>query len=503
MVVAITWLVLYEAIFLVLSLGLYQILRRFELVRRVVVTYHVLVLLLGALVFISTAPELGVIGPESAILNETFLKVFWGTLLFFGVLLILRLIDVFLVGYLVSRRLGIHISVLARHLAVVILLATTLILVLAAYQVPITPLLATSAVGSAIIGLALQDMLGNVVSGVALQAERPFKVGDWIQLGEYEGRVVEMNWRATRLATRDNDHVILPNSTVAREKIRNYQAPGPLEARHLKVGIEYVAAPARVKAVLLEATLGAEGVLAYPAPRIWLTNYGDFAITYEIKFWIDRFADWPDIEDRVMTRIWYLLRRNRITIPFPIRDVYQRQVELDTSKLGPQPGSPEVTAILRTIELLKPLSAEELQTVSHRLKVALYTGEEVLVHQDQPGDSFFIIDSGRVSVRANGMEVAQLGDRDHFGDMSLLTGQPRNATVVALTDTRVLIIDRECFETVLRANPAVAEKLSETLEWIQTENAAKLEAQGLAASQTGPKSARSILAMVRRFFRLE
>jgi small-conductance mechanosensitive channel len=201
---------------------------------------------------------------------------------------------------------------------------------------------------------------------------RSFRVGDWVRIGDLEGRVIEMNWRATRLATLDDDHLILPNSAVARERIRNFNAPTAVEARRVRVGVEYGVAPAAVKSVLIQAARDAYGVLERPAPKVRLITYGDSAITYEIKFWIDRFEERDDIEDGVMTRVWYLLRRNEITIPFPIRDVYQHNVVPAAPRRGLCPGSKEVTDILRGVELLQPLDEHVLSGLSSRLRVALY-----------------------------------------------------------------------------------------------------------------------------------
>lgn len=496
------WLLIYLGLFLGLTLGLYQILRRFEAVRRVVVSYHVLVVLLAVLIFIIMAQAEGLIRPDFLKTYGAFGDFLIGAVVFFAALVALRLADLVLVGHLLGKRLGIAISVIARHIAIVILLAVTLIVVLTQAGWEIGPLLATSAIGTAIIGLALQDVLGNVIAGVALQAEHPFKVGDWVQIGEYMGQVIEMNWRATRLATLDSDHVILPNSTVAREKIRNFNSPNPVEARHLEVGVEYGAPPGKVKAVLLEAAQGAEGVLSHPAPQIWVVDYGDFAITYEIKFWLDRFVEHHEIQDNVMTRIWYLFKRNNITIPFPIRNIFHHGAGQVFARDVLRPGSEEVTGILRSVDLLQALSDEEVNTLSSRLEVAIFTAGEALVRQADAGDSFLIISDGEVSVRVNNTEVATLSDRDHFGEMSLLTGEPRSATVVAVRDTRVLVIDRECFETVLKGNPAVVEKMSEVLERIHAENLEKLKARGVADREAKPTSARSLLTRVRKFFRL-
>ena len=488
-----------ELAFLALGVLLYWILHRFEPIRKVMLTYHILLLLLTVLLYVGLVQDFPEVQPPS----EKFVKVLQGLLIVFGVLMTLRLSDSIILGHVIGTGLGVHISVIARHLIVVIVLAIVIIMVLSWFGVEVTPLLATSAIGTAIIGLALQDVLGNVIAGVALQAERPFAVGDWVLIGDIEGCVVEMNWRATKVKTLDTDHVIIPNSTVARERIRNFYAPTRPEARHLKVGVEYGAAPGKVKEVFLEAALGAEGVLSDPPPMVWLIDYGDFAITYEIKFWLDRYANYNEIQDRVMTRIWYLLKRHNITIPFPIRNVFYDPGAQKFIKETLTPGSEEVTALLRDVPLLHSLNDEQIGTLSQRLRVGFYTADEVLVKQNDPGDSFMIIASGEVSVRLDGTEMAQLGDRAHFGEMSLLTGEPRSATVVALRDTRVLIIDRECFETVLRANPAIAESLSKDLERINAENLAKLQARGQADRDAKPHTAGSILTRLRKFFRLD
>ena len=497
---AIAKLIVLTGAFLVIGHLLYRVLARYAAVRRVALSWHIMLLLGATFIFVIQDVRGGPGWTVPLLSDGRVVRTFVGVTIFFGVLFVLRLLDSFIIGPLLVQRRGVHISVLARHIAVVILLMATVLVVLAVNDVPIGPFLATSAIGTAIIGLALQDVLGNVIAGIALQGERPFRVGDWVQIGDVEGRILEMNWRATVLWTLQDDHVVLPNSMVSRERIRNFSVPTPVEARYAVVGVEYGAPPGRVKAVLMEAAQGAEGVLASPRPKVRLINYGDFAITYQVKYWIDRFSDRDDIQDALMTRIWYLFRRNRITIPFPIRNVYHHPAEAP-EKPALKPGSEEVKAILRGVALLKPLNDEELDSVSQWLDVALFNSGEVLVRQGQPGDSFFIVVSGKVSVRVDGQEVSTLSDDDHFGEMSLLTGEPRAATIIAMTDTQVLIIDRQCFESVLRANPGVADELSKELERIHAENLARLQARGAIPAGPAP-TAHSILSAVLRFFNL-
>jgi small-conductance mechanosensitive channel/CRP-like cAMP-binding protein len=493
--------IILSTAFLVVAVVLYLILRRFKPVRRVVISWHLLAVLLAFRIFTLLAAASPLAKDLPWISESRFNNVLNGVLIVFGVMTLLRAADAFLVEHLLGSRLEVRISSLARHLVIILLIAGTIIVVLSAYGVEITGLVATSAVASAVIGLALQDTLGNLIAGIALQSERSFKSGDWIRVGDLDGRVIEMTWRTTRLSTLDDDLVIVPNSMLARERIRNFQVPTTVQARRLSVGVEYGAPPARVKAVLAEAAAGAECVLADPAPRVRLISFGDFAVTYEIKYWIDRYAEREDIADRVMTRVWYLLRRHRISIPFPIRDVHMHPAAEHETHALLRPHSDEVRALLRSVELLRPLSDDEVAEVADSLDVELYTAGEELVRQGEPGDSFFFIAEGHVSVRIDGLEVAKLGPRDYFGEMSLLTGEPRGATVVALVDTQVLAVDRACFETVLRANPAVAEALAKTLERLSAENVAKLQARGVAV-EAAPKSAGFILDLVRKLFRL-
>ena len=384
---------LYVLGFVVLTHGLYRILRRFHSVRRVVVSYHILVILLAVLIFLvlGRAEGIGPLERGQALVDTAYGKVIVGTVVCLAVLVLLRLADMVLVGHLLGERLEIPISVIVRHIAIAILLAVTILTVLSESGWEIGPLLATSAIGTAIIGLALQDVLGNVIAGVALQAEKPFKVGDWVEIGDVMGEVVEMNWRATKLATLDYDYMIIPNSMVARDRIRNFAAPTLSEARHLHVGVEYGQPPGKVRSVLMEAIQGAEGVLPTPVPEVWVVKYGDFAITYEIKFWLDRFREHPEIQDNVMTRIWYYFKRNGITIPFPIRNVFHYRLTQGFVQDVLQPGSPEVIGILRDVQLLQPLNEEELSALSNRLRAALFTAGETLVRQSEPGASFMII----------------------------------------------------------------------------------------------------------------
>ena len=130
--------------------------------------------------------------------------------------------------------------------------------------------LATSAVSAVVLGFALQDTLGNAIAGLAIQSEKPFSIGHWVKVGEFEGRVAEVTWRATRLRTKTGNFIVLPNNIVGKEPIINYSEPVAPTRISVQVGCSYDAPPNRVKAVIREALANCALVLRAPAPQVVL-----------------------------------------------------------------------------------------------------------------------------------------------------------------------------------------------------------------------------------------
>jgi len=181
------------------------------------------------------------------------------------------------------------------------------------------PIFATSAITSLVLGLALQPILGNFFSGLVISLEKPFRINDWIQFGDTEARVVDITWRTTHLRTRDNDNIVVPNSTIAGHEIINYFYPHPLHLERIVVGVHYRTPPYRVKQALLDAADRTEGALEKPSPEVYLVEFADSAILYELRIWIEDIAHKPRIGSHCRSEIWEEFRRCGITIPFPIR----------------------------------------------------------------------------------------------------------------------------------------------------------------------------------------
>ena len=183
-------------------------------------------------------------------------------------------------------------------------------------------LVTTSAVSAVVIGFALQDTLGNAFAGLAIQSERPFQVGHWVKVGEHEGRVADVTWRATKLRTRTGNLVVLPNNVVAKDPITNYSEPAAPSRLHVEVGASYLAPPSQVKTTLLSAIRHCSLVLPAPAPEVMLLSFDASAITYRAFFWIENYERDEPALDQVRTAIYYAFQRHGIEIPYPIQVEY-------------------------------------------------------------------------------------------------------------------------------------------------------------------------------------
>jgi hypothetical protein len=321
-----------------------------------------------------------------------------------------------------------------------------------------TELVTTSAVSAVVLGFALQDTLGNAFAGLAIQSERPFNVGQWIKVGDYEGRVTEVTWRATKLRTKDDNLVVLPNNFVAKEPVVNYSEPASATRLIVDVGASYLVAPNIVKAALAEAVRNVPLVLTTPAPEIELLAFADSAITYRVRFWIGDYEADDRARDQVRTSIYYVFQRRQIEIPWPISVEYKGELpEIDHEARGR-----ELAEALAGTDLLAPLSAEIRGEIARSCRVVSYGDGEAIVRQGDPGQSMFVIAAGDVSVVLEPArnEVARIGRGGYFGEMSLLTGEPRSATVLAVGDVSVIELNADLFRRLGAEYPAAIEQMA-------------------------------------------
>jgi small-conductance mechanosensitive channel/CRP-like cAMP-binding protein len=318
-------------------------------------------------------------------------------------------------------------------------------------------LLTTSAVGAVVVGFALQDTLGNAFAGLAIQSERPFNIGHWIKVGEFDGRVIEVTWRATKLRNKSGNFIVVPNNIIAKEAIVNYSEPVVPTRLELEVGVSYHAPPPLVKAAMMEAMSQAPYVLKSPAPDVLLVNFDASSMNYRARFWINDFEFDDEAKDAVRMAIHYAFARREIEIPYPIQVEYSRewpQADFEGERRRRED-------ILADVDIFAALSREHRADIAAATVTRTYGDGEAIVRQGEPGESMFVVSSGQVAVviEPDRREVAKIERGGYFGEMSLLTGAPRSATVIARGEVVVLELDAELFRRLGVDHPQAIEQV--------------------------------------------
>lgn len=364
-----------------------------------------------------------------------------------------------------ARRVRRDFSTILRDLVSLSLYAAIVILVLAAdFNVNVYSLVASVGVLGVVIGFAVQQTLGDIFSGLALQLQRPFDSGDWIRSGQFLGRVQGVGVRSTTVVTRANERLEIPNSAIAKEVLTNYGSP-PI-ADEVFVGLSYDEPPNRVRETVLKVMRDVQHVLTDPEPEVLAWEYGDSAIKYRIKYWIGDYTYHEQARSALITSLWYTLRRHRMQIPYPIQTLEVRQPGL--SRRSQEEFEREIIGELRQVDFLHNLTDAELRMLVPNAQVHEFGAGETIVRQGETGDSMYIIRRGVVEVVGRTPEgklrvFAKLNRPQVIGEAAPMTGDPRNATCRAQTDVEVLELNREAFAELFKAHPEVLEQIGEVI----------------------------------------
>jgi small-conductance mechanosensitive channel/CRP-like cAMP-binding protein len=404
-------------------------------------------------------------------------------------------------------RVHINVPSLVRDILMGLALAVITIGVLQTAGVNLVGLITTSAVLTAVIGLALQSTISNLFAGLSLQVDRTIGVGDWVLVGGRVGRVDEIKWRSTLLVTRDGDSVIVPNSHMLTNEVVNYSKPSRSHRVSLKLGVHYRHPPNEVKRVLVDAARGVRGVLDSPAPDCAPSEFGDSAVVYTLRYWVDDVQREVAIDGEIRTRVWYATQRAGVEIPFPIREVFMHEVSAERAEREKEHEIDERANALAQTDLFGALDQNDRKILARTLRMISFADGERIIRQGEEGSSPYLVRAGEVGVRlaVDGAEreVATIHAGQFFGEMSLMTGEPRRATCVAKGDVTCYEMQYEAFRRVLEGKPQIAEQISSVLG--SRQSALEGERDNLSAearARAAAENSSRLLARIRDFFNL-
>lgn len=323
----------------------------------------------------------------------------------------------------------------------------------------LTNALTALGVGSVVIGLALQEPLGNIVSGLMLLFERPLNVGDWVVADGTSGRVIEINWRSVHIETPTRELRIVPNVSLYKDAFSNLSRPTPVRTEVLEMGFSYDDPPNRVKQVMEELLRSTPGVLADPPPAVRTANYADFSVIYRLSFSVARQEELGSTRDAILTRLWYVARREGLTIPFPTA------LEYGPGE-SPSPPPPSPADWLREHARFRP-AAE--QGNENEPKVLDFAAGESIQSPDKRFHGFALIVQGKASltsVDSTGkiVDIGEMGPGQCFGDQVAIGNANDEIGIHALEDLKVLVFDHHAIGELLKNSPALAAEIGDVIE---------------------------------------
>jgi small-conductance mechanosensitive channel len=436
----------------------------------------------------------------------TFIKTFFQVLKilfwFALVVVIVRFLNALIFNTVLKKAGSYELSGLIRSIVNIIIYLVSFILIFQS-QYPETNLGAiftTSTIIALVIGLALQETLGNLFAGFAIQADQPFQIGDVVTIPNKGTGVVEtISWRGVKIRTFQNKLLIISNSVLGKEAIE--VAPRDnLNARLVFFNTLYSNSPAKTIQTIREVVRQIENVSPKMRPKVRIRNLAADGIEWEVKYWCDDYAKYNDTDALVRQHIWYAFQREDIHFAYPTRTVYMHS-EQPAEAFSESPD--DIFERLTNVPIFTPLCKEEVQILSSSSPVRVFAPNEPIVRQGQKGKSMFVIHRGmvRIQIKEDGQPkiVGNLLEGDFFGEMGLFTGEDRTADVVAETETKVIEIKHHCLKPILEKNPELVKGFSDIIE----ERRAELDKKQTKIT-TGKKSQdNGVVHSIRKFFGLK
>jgi small-conductance mechanosensitive channel len=381
---------------------------------------------------------------------------FWIALLF----ALLGIINDIVFGMGNRKALGERFPKLFRDLAQALLVAIgAMVIYSKVWGMEIQGALTALGLGSIVIGLALQEPLGNIVSGLMLLLERPLNVGDWVSVDGVTGQVSEINWRSVHIQTPTSEIRVVPNVLLYKGAFSNLSRPTPERTETVDMGFSYDDPPNKVKDLLLDLLRNTPGVKTDPEPLVRTLNYADFSIIYRMIFTVEAQETLGATRDRVMTRLWYLARREGLTIPFPTQMAYRP---------GEDPGKPQKSTSQWLNEQPRFKIALQPNDLAN-LDLREFTEGELLHTPKRPFEGCALILRGNIALLAStndgqDLPVSTLSTGECFGE-NLTAGSSSDAiSLRAQSDVTLLWMPSVQMDKLLNRSSSLSSEVGDAIE---------------------------------------
>lgn len=335
-------------------------------------------------------------------------------------------------------------------------------------------IITTSAVLTAVIGFSLQDTLGNVMGGLSLQLDKSVRVGDWITLGQGApvGQVTEIRWRYTAIETRAWETVIIPNGALVKSQVtilgRKMGAP-QLWRRNIDFFVDFRTAPTEVIGAVKSALHGDPVPLMArkPEPQVLFIGVRDSFAAYCVRYWLEDIGTDDPTDSAVRTRIWFALRRANIPLSIPASTLFLTHETPERMERKQERELATRREALASVDLFRAMPEKLREELAGQLEHTPFAAGEAITREGDTDDGLYMIVRGEAVVRIGRgpeeREVARLQPGQFFGEMSLMTGEARTATVVAATDLEAYRVAKPAFQRILHDTPAIADQIAEVL----------------------------------------
>jgi small-conductance mechanosensitive channel/CRP-like cAMP-binding protein len=419
----------------------------------------------------------------------------WLLVWFFLLVFTIKTLAYFIFDFLLLKKQGISYPKLVKDVLVFILYIVGILLILNYYlKIKITVLLASSAVFTVVVGFALQDILGNLFSGIILNFEDSFKLSDWVRINEWEGRVEQFGWRSFKIRTIDQELIVIPNQSASKAEVLIYGSGHQPVALKIKVGASYQDSPDRVSEAIGRVLSSMADICREPQPVVLLKNFGDFSLDYEVKFWIRDYSQHNAITAEVRRHIWYAFKRQNIQIPYPVRELYRRPEKAEAI-----PRQVLVDA-LKGNDILRTVDEKEFLKLLTDVDYKVFGSGETIIREGDDSEFFSHVYSGAVNVVKDGQLVARLQAGDFFGEISLVTGEKTSATVVADRESIIIMVSSARFKQIIGMNEEMAMKLSAVITRRQEELKLFSEKNLAADAGASKKNSENLFKRILNYF---